>query len=60
MHLSSGTSTRARAQEGVPGKVAQDFGCRDGSGVLQVVKRQEQSARKAAALARKLDRIPDS
>ena len=37
--------------------VAQDFGRRDGSGVLQVVKRLEQSAREDRALACKLDRL---
>jgi len=37
--------------------VAQDFGYRDGSGVLQVVKRMERSARKDKALANKLDRM---
>jgi len=37
--------------------VAQDVGYRDGSGVLQVVKRLEQSARKDEALARKLERM---
>ena len=37
--------------------VAQDFGYRDGSGVLQVVKRLEQSACKDKASAGKLDRM---
>ena len=38
---------------------AQASGHRDGSGVLQVVKRLEQSARKTKALGRKLDRMPE-
>ena len=37
--------------------VAQDLGYRDGNGVLQVVKRLEQSAGKDNASARKLDRM---
>ena len=37
--------------------VAKEFRYRDGSGVLQVVKRLGQSARKDKALARKPDRI---
>ena len=37
--------------------VAQDFGYCGGSGVLQVVKRLERSARKDKALARKLDKM---
>ena len=37
--------------------VAQDFGYHDGSGVIQVVKRPEQSAREDKASARKLGKI---
>jgi len=40
--------------------VAQEFGYRNGSGVLQVVKRLEQSARKDKALGRNLSKMRSS